>query len=94
MLKRGGRSYDKTGVDGTSSGELAVLCPACPLPNVNLPPNWKSVGKDSEYVDFCCESDPLLTRFVSGISIITHSALMPASASNEGRSPATRRILN
>ena len=53
MLKRGGRSYDAAGIDGTSPGELAVACPACPIPSVNLPPNWKSVGKDSEYVDAC-----------------------------------------
>ena len=56
MLKRGARAYDPTGIDGTSPGELAVLCPACPIPSVNLPPNWKSVGKDSEYVDVHLES--------------------------------------
>ena len=50
MLKRGGQSYDSTGIEGTSPGELAVLCPACPIPSVNLPPNWHSVGKDLEYV--------------------------------------------
>lgn len=49
MMKRGGRSYDPTGVNGTSPGELAVRCPACPIPSVNLPPNWQSVGKDLEY---------------------------------------------
>ena len=51
MLKRGGWSYDKTGVNGTSPGELAVLCPVCPIPSINLPSDWKSVGGDSEYVD-------------------------------------------
>ena len=51
MLKRGGRAYDKTGVEGTSPGELAVLCLACPIPSVNLPLNWKSAGKETEYVD-------------------------------------------
>ena len=50
MVKRGGRLYDSTGVGGTSPGELAVLCPACPIPSINLPPNWHSVGKDIEYV--------------------------------------------
>ena len=50
MSKRGGRAYDQTGVEGTSPGELAVLCPACPIPSVNLPPNWKSAGKEIEYV--------------------------------------------
>ena len=53
MLKRGGRSYDKAGIQGTSPGELAVLCPACPIPSVNLPPDWKSAGKDTEYVGVC-----------------------------------------
>ena len=48
MVKHGGRSYDATGIDGTSPGELAVLCPACPIPSVNLPSNWQSAGKDSE----------------------------------------------
>ncbi|KAF9782642.1 hypothetical protein BJ322DRAFT_1022239 [Thelephora terrestris] len=50
MMKCGGRSYDPTGVDGTSPRELAVLCPACPIPSVNLPPNWRSVGKEHEYL--------------------------------------------
>ena len=48
MLKRGGRAYDKSGVEGTPPGELAVLCPACPIPLVNLPSNWKSAGEKVE----------------------------------------------
>ena len=50
MLKRGGRSYDVRGINGTMPGELAVVYPACPIPSINLPPNWKSVRRDSEYV--------------------------------------------
>lgn len=50
LLKRGGRAHDPTGVQGTGPGELAVLCPACPYPNINLPADWKSVAKDAEYV--------------------------------------------
>lgn len=50
MLKRGGRAYDQTGVEGTSPGELAVLCPACPIPSINLPTNWRSVAKEFQYV--------------------------------------------
>ena len=94
MLKRGGRSYDKAGIEGTSPGELAVLCPACPLPSINLPPNWKSVGKDFEYIDTCYAPDPLLTRFVPGISITKHSVSMLASASSDGKSLATKKILS
>ncbi|KAF9470113.1 hypothetical protein BDN70DRAFT_763808, partial [Pholiota conissans] len=40
MLKRAGRGHSASGVKGTSSGECAVLCPACPLPGINLPDNW------------------------------------------------------
>ena len=54
MAKRGGRSYDPTGIKGTSAGELAVRCPACPIPSVNLPPNWCSVKKE-----FACATQPL-----------------------------------
>ncbi|KAF7301159.1 CxC2 domain-containing protein [Mycena indigotica] len=36
-LKRAGRGYDSRGMLGTTPGELAVRCPACPRPGVNLP---------------------------------------------------------
>lgn len=41
LLKRSGRGHDVTGVKGTAQGECAVLCPACPHPGKNLPPDWK-----------------------------------------------------
>ena len=40
LLKRAGRGHDPTGVAGTPPGGLAVICPACPHPNINLPENW------------------------------------------------------
>lgn len=42
MLKRGGRGqqHDNRGVGGTLPGEIAVRCPACPIPGVNLPEDW------------------------------------------------------
>ena len=45
-LKRAGRGHDPTGVEGTKPGELALLCPACPRPGVNLPDNWDTVSDD------------------------------------------------
>ena len=44
MLKRSGRGHDPDGAAATSSGELAIECPACPHPNRNLPINWNSGG--------------------------------------------------
>ncbi|KAJ7642666.1 hypothetical protein DFH06DRAFT_1137218 [Mycena polygramma] len=40
MLKRAGRGHDLSGVWGTAAGELAVECPVCPNPQVNLPEGW------------------------------------------------------
>lgn len=91
MLKRGGRSYDPTGIEGTSPGELAVLCPACPIPSVNLPPNWQSVGKDSEYVNPLCVRLPSLMSSILGISTTRPLGLMPVFDLRGGRFRAMRR---
>ncbi|KAJ7431013.1 hypothetical protein B0H11DRAFT_2165862 [Mycena galericulata] len=41
MLKRAGRGNDtERKVAETKAGELAVVCPACPQPGVNLPEDW------------------------------------------------------
>ncbi|KAJ7086807.1 hypothetical protein B0H15DRAFT_923109 [Mycena belliarum] len=41
MLKRAGRGNDGTRpVAQTHPGELAVKCPACPRPGINLPEDW------------------------------------------------------
>ncbi|KAI0682315.1 hypothetical protein BC835DRAFT_1311595, partial [Cytidiella melzeri] len=45
-LKRSGRGHDPTGVRGTQSGDLTVKCPACPMPQYNLPDNWNAVTDD------------------------------------------------
>lgn len=47
MLKRGGRGqqYDNRGAAGTNPGEIAVVCPACPIPGLNLPDDWDSDGQ-------------------------------------------------
>jgi hypothetical protein len=42
MLKRAGRGHDDGRVSATKRGELAVLCPTCPQPRMNLPANWMS----------------------------------------------------
>ncbi|KAJ7500190.1 hypothetical protein B0H11DRAFT_2225734 [Mycena galericulata] len=43
LLKRGGRAiaYSSSGAAGTQQGELAIQCPVCPRPGVNLPDGWE-----------------------------------------------------
>jgi hypothetical protein len=51
MLKRGGRGNDgKRKVAETLPGELAVTCPACPQPGINLLPDWESATGEERHV--------------------------------------------
>lgn len=50
LLKRGGRGNEPEGPSGTLPGELALKCPACPHPEINLPSNWKTAPPDKAYV--------------------------------------------
>jgi hypothetical protein len=93
LLKRGGRAHDPSGVKGTAPGELAVLCPACPYPDINIPANWRSATKDSEFVPITFVSTPSIDILL-GTSTTSVLALMPVSASNDGKYPATKRTLS
>ncbi|KAJ7353487.1 hypothetical protein DFH08DRAFT_805034 [Mycena albidolilacea] len=50
MLKRAGRGHAKSGVLGTAQGELAVLCPCCPVPSINLPQDWESAPPGQQFL--------------------------------------------
>ncbi|KAG2066498.1 hypothetical protein BDR04DRAFT_1129977 [Suillus decipiens] len=50
MLKRFGRGHDPAGMSGTKEGKCAVLCPACPQPGKNLPPDWKEASKAKQWL--------------------------------------------
>ncbi|KAJ6487351.1 hypothetical protein DFH09DRAFT_1339464 [Mycena vulgaris] len=50
MLKRAARGHDPGGVDNTQDGECALLCPACPHPGENLPPNWKDFPEEKQFL--------------------------------------------
>lgn len=71
LLKRGGRAHDPTGAQGTAPGELAVLCPACPHPNINLPPDWRSAPKESE----CVPNSILLSGVLTPLQVSLLSGL-------------------
>ncbi|KAF7358018.1 hypothetical protein MVEN_00848900 [Mycena venus] len=50
MLMRGGWGHDPTGVDGTKPGKLAIRCPCCPRPGVNLPDDWEKASPEDQYL--------------------------------------------
>ncbi|KAF6749127.1 hypothetical protein DFP72DRAFT_1073682 [Ephemerocybe angulata] len=50
LLKRFARGHDPAGVAGTKEGECAVLCPACPLPDINMPDGWKLSPADEAWL--------------------------------------------
>ncbi|KAF8134657.1 hypothetical protein K438DRAFT_1547594, partial [Mycena galopus ATCC 62051] len=50
MLKRGGRRHKAGGAMATKAGELAVRCPACPRPGINLPDNWESASNKDKFI--------------------------------------------
>ncbi|KAF7373659.1 hypothetical protein MSAN_00576700 [Mycena sanguinolenta] len=50
MLKRAGRGHDPAGIAGTQVGECALLCPACPQPGKNLPPDWRDAPDDKQFL--------------------------------------------
>ncbi|KAH9845982.1 hypothetical protein C2E23DRAFT_872607 [Lenzites betulinus] len=74
-LKRCGRGHDISGVEGTSPGELAVRCPACPRPNVNLPPNWDTVSDDLRFL------------YIMTVAIDACFRLKRRAVSNTGKDP-------
>ncbi|KAF7342709.1 CxC2 domain-containing protein [Mycena sanguinolenta] len=50
MLKRAGRGHDPSGVWGTGAGELAVECPVCPNPQVNVPQGWENAPPEDAFL--------------------------------------------
>ncbi|KAJ7441809.1 hypothetical protein B0H11DRAFT_2251870 [Mycena galericulata] len=50
MLKRAGQGHDLSGVFGTRSGELAVECPVCLHPGVNLPDGWENAPPEDRFI--------------------------------------------
>lgn len=49
LLKRMGRGHGEGGAKTTAERECAIVCPACPLPGINLPDNWDSADNDKRY---------------------------------------------
>jgi hypothetical protein len=54
LLKRAGRGNIPNGILTTPPGGLALLCPACPQPGINLPRDWKKVDPSLLYMTSRC----------------------------------------
>ncbi|KAJ7768414.1 hypothetical protein B0H16DRAFT_1308210 [Mycena metata] len=50
MLKWSGRGHDPSGVNGTKPGGLAIDCPACPRPGVNLPEDFDKASREDRFL--------------------------------------------
>jgi hypothetical protein len=50
LLKWAGPGHDPSGVLGTKSGELVVVCPSCPHPGIKLPQGWEDAPIAMRYV--------------------------------------------
>ncbi|KAJ7429163.1 hypothetical protein B0H11DRAFT_1702421 [Mycena galericulata] len=50
LLKRRGRGHDPAGVMGTKAGQLAIECPACPRPGINLPEGWEEASDEDKHL--------------------------------------------
>jgi hypothetical protein len=49
-MKRAGRAHSPSGIGGTSDGQAAVLCWACPHDGINLPEGWQDRPDSEQYV--------------------------------------------
>ncbi|KAF9509447.1 hypothetical protein BS47DRAFT_1373513 [Hydnum rufescens UP504] len=50
LLIQGRHAHDPTGAYRTQPGELAVVCPTCPINGVNLPRDWMEAPRDQQYL--------------------------------------------
>jgi hypothetical protein len=76
--------------DKSQDGSIAIFCPACPQPGLNLPDDWKK--KYSSYVCMNCQILPI-THWLKGMSSSEHSSWMEISPLNICGIGPVRRIL-
>jgi len=56
-LKWAGYGHNGKSTTAIKAGELAIFCPACPLPGINLPADWKD--DVNRYVPICNINDAM-----------------------------------
>ncbi|KAG2130405.1 uncharacterized protein EDB93DRAFT_1243278 [Suillus bovinus] len=73
QLWHAGRGHDTGGIKATTTGELALQCPACPHPGKNLPEGWEN---------------KLLWKYVLFIAINTNFRLKCKAVSSDNVDPS------
>jgi len=69
MLKWAGRSTVNDGVHQTQPGDLAIRCPSCPRPGVNLPSDWEKAPAHLRYANL--SPSPALWKLISALDFCT-----------------------
>ncbi|KAG2739724.1 hypothetical protein P692DRAFT_20754714 [Suillus brevipes Sb2] len=50
QMKHCGQGHHPGGIKATKAGTCAILCPACPHPNKNLPVGWKNTPPEFQFL--------------------------------------------
>lgn len=93
MLKRSGFGHDPLGVDNVSPGACALICPACPQPGKNMPPNWENTPRERQSVSMLAallQVNLTLPRFLHTLmlGLDANFRLKRKAVSNEVMDPA------
>lgn len=62
LMKRAGQGNLANSLITTQSGHLAVGCPACPIPDINIPEDWKDAPPELKSVSPCLSNKYFSTR--------------------------------
>ncbi|KAJ7303441.1 hypothetical protein DFH08DRAFT_977124 [Mycena albidolilacea] len=84
LLKRAGCAHDpcEDRIAATKAGELALLCPACPQPGINLPVNWDKVPFEKAFL------------YALFLAINANFRLKRKDVSSEEADPGLKKYLN
>ena len=90
LLKRFRCGHDPSGWKGTKEGECAVLCPACPMPGINLSADWKERPSTEQYVnnsDGDLDLNPNRWLYALFVGIDANFRLKQMNVSTDARDP-------
>jgi hypothetical protein len=87
MLKRSGYGHLEDEVE-KQSHSCALLCPACPQPGINLPPDWENAPKEKR---FWFKSDRHFYRTLTFIQLYYFSWLYALFLALDGNFRMSRR---